>query len=412
MSRLRRGLVWVHRIGGLLMAGFLVVAGLTGAALAWYHEADTALNPTLRRVPVPHPGAAMLDPLELRERVQARYPEALAYFVLLDTQPGEAAMFFLRPVADPATGRMPVLEANQVFMDPYTGEWLGDRHWGAFGEGWRHLMPIIYRIHSDLALGEFGHHLFGIVALAWTLDCVIGAWLTLPAFRRRAAVAGGPSWWQRWRPAWSVRWRAGSFKLHFDLHRAAGLWPWALLFVFAWSSVAFNLGEVYYPVMKALLPSQETSASAPPAEGAKGPPMPWPQARETGRAHMAALARERGFTVLREHRLSFDPRRGQYNYRVQSDRDIRDRRVTTMVTFDAASGALVSHYIPTGEAAGDTATTWFLTLHLADIGGWPYKLATTLLGGVIVLLSVTGVYVWWRKRRGRQSQGGASGPRA
>ncbi|WP_325052205.1 PepSY domain-containing protein [Sinorhizobium meliloti] len=48
----------------------------------------------------------------------------------------------------------------------------------------------------------------------------------------------------------------GPHKFSFDLHRAGGLWVWAMLFVLAWSSVSFNLKEVYNPVTKAPLPTQ------------------------------------------------------------------------------------------------------------------------------------------------------------
>lgn len=411
---MRRWLVWGHRVAGLFMAGFLVVAGLTGALLAWYQEFDAALNPQLLRVEPPVPGAPMLAPLVLRERVQASYPAALASFVPLDTAPGHAAVFFLRTRPDPAGGRPTPLAQDQVFIDPYTGAVLGDRLWGAWGEGWRHVMPFVYRLHSDLALGGFGHHLFGIVALLWTLDCFVGAWLTLPARRRAAAASTGtappahrsPGWWSRWAPAWRVRWRSGRYKLAFDLHRAGGLWPWVLLFVFAWSSVAFNLGEVYDPVMKALFPSQVEQVAAEPGPKTAEATMPWEQALATGRAHMQTLAQTRGFTVLNEHRLSLDPRHGQYTYRVRSDRDLRERRPATLVSFDAASGALTARYVPTGEALGDTLTSWMVTLHLADIGGWPYRLAVTLLGVAIAVLSVTGLIVWWKKRRARQTQQG------
>lgn len=44
---------------------------------------------------------------------------------------------------------------------------------------------------------------------------------------------------------------AGSFRFNYDLHGASGLWVWAMLFVFAWSGVAFNLeSQVYNPVME------------------------------------------------------------------------------------------------------------------------------------------------------------------
>jgi uncharacterized iron-regulated membrane protein len=73
---MRRTAVLIHRWAGLAMAGFLLVDGLTGAVLAWYHELDTLVNPRLTQVAAPAPGAVPLDPLALRERVQAAYPDA------------------------------------------------------------------------------------------------------------------------------------------------------------------------------------------------------------------------------------------------------------------------------------------------------------------------------------------------
>lgn len=56
------------------------------------------------------------------------------------------------------------------------------------------------------------------------------------------------------------RGKTSVYKLNFDLYRAGGLWLWVMLFVLAWSSVAFNLKVVYYPVMQTvftLKPDQE-----------------------------------------------------------------------------------------------------------------------------------------------------------
>ncbi len=40
-------------------------------------------------------------------------------------------------------------------------------------------MPFIWQLHLSLALGEWGAWVLGI-ALVWTLDCLIGFYLTLP----------------------------------------------------------------------------------------------------------------------------------------------------------------------------------------------------------------------------------------
>lgn len=47
-----------------------------------------------------------------------------------------------------------------------------------------------------------------------------------------------------------MRWRAGSYRLNFDLHRAGGLWTWGLLFAIAFTAFSMNLyREVFFPVM-------------------------------------------------------------------------------------------------------------------------------------------------------------------
>lgn len=400
MSPLRRTVLLLHRYTGLVIAAFLVVAGLTGAPLAWYDELDAALNPQWLRVQPPSPQAQPLSPLLLRAQVQRAYPEARVHFMPLVPEKEGAAIFFIGPGSPPAAQAGAAPSHNQVFVDPYTGRVLGGRHWGAL-DGLHNLLPFIYRLHMELALGVVGHRLFGVVALLWTLDCFVGAALTLPA---RGGRTPAGSWWRRWQPAWRVR-RAGAYRIGFDLHRAGGLWLWACLFVFAWSSVALNLHEAYDPVMHTLFESQEARAapglSAPAAIPAPEPAMGWEAGLARGRALMAGVAREKGFTVLHEQRLSYRPHRGDFQYRVRSDRDIRDRRGITSVDFDAATGRLLAVYLPTGEASGDTVTGWLLAWHMADVWGQPFKVAVFLMGLATAGLSGTGAWIWWRKRKGR-----------
>lgn len=103
-------------------------------------------------------------------------------------------------------------------------------------------------------IDRWGLWLLGIIAIIWTLDSFVGFYLTLPLRRRaRAAAAGSEparSFWQRWKPAWKLRWNAGSTKLNFDLHRAFSLWTWLVVFVLALTAFSLNLySEVFYPVM-------------------------------------------------------------------------------------------------------------------------------------------------------------------
>ncbi len=390
----RAALLRLHRWTGLVLAGFLCLVALTGIPLAWYDTLDAATAPALHRVVPRSADAARLDALILRDHVARLAPAAAMPATPLGGQGGRSVPF---PVWLHEEGAgAPVL--HEVFVDPYSGAILGQRRWGDLREGLRNLMPFLHRIHTALLFEGIGELLLGIVALAWTLDGFVGAWLTLPARPRARKPAS--SAWQRWAPAWRIRWQGGPHKRNYDLHRAGGLWLWAALTLMAWSSVALNLPSIYDPVMRAGL-----SYQADPRRGAAvavGDPMPPVQARDAGRRLMAELAAREGFVVLGEHWLALDARRKLYRYSVRSSRDLRTRSGATSVVFNAVNGQLVGSHLPTGRAAGDTVKHWLTSLHMAAFWGWPLQLMVALVGVVTLALSVTGVRLWWTRRRARQ----------
>lgn len=409
---MRAAAVVAHRWVGLVMAGFLLLAGLTGALLVWNHELDAALNAPLMRVTPPAPDAPVMDGLVLRERVQAAYPQAWVHYVSFHQGGPEDARVFYVDAAPGPGGEAKPLGFDEVFVNPYTGEILGTRQWGDLSQGLTNLMPFIYRLHYSLALGTVGTWLFGIVALLWTIDCFVGAWLTFPVApgRGRKPAKG---WWVRWAPAWKVRWASGIYKLNFDLHRAGGLWPWALLFVLAWSSVAFNLHDaVYRPVMGAVFGMQPDPREALPklAQPVPEPPLGWDAVLASARAHMADQARAHGFAVIHEDRVSYDPHKAYVRYVVRTDRDVGDKRGQSAVFVDARNGELLGLRLPSGQAAGDTITRWLLSLHMGHVWGLPYRLLLTVVGVAVAALSVTGVVIWWKKRQGRRRRLAARQP--
>ncbi|MFT7774214.1 PepSY-associated TM helix domain-containing protein [Roseateles sp.] len=398
LARLRPVLARLHRWVGLVMAGFLLVAGLTGSLMAWTDALEAAINPQLFVVAPPATNASMLDPVVLRERLLASRPDVVVPYLPLNVEAGRSMQFSVEPRTD--AGAQAELPNDQVFVDPYTGEVLGERRWGDISQGLKNFMPFVYRLHHQLALGVFGNYVFGIVALLWTLDCFVGAYLTFPAPAR--GVPGQASRAARWWANWKVRWGGGSYKMNFDLHRAGGLWMWAALLVMAWSSVAFNLSEVYDPVMDTVLARQRDETSLPTLDAPLlNPAIDFGQAREIGRRLLAEQARSGSFAVHAEDGLAFDPVRGTYRYDVRSSRDIRDRSGATSVLFDADTGTLKGVWLPTGAAGADTVRTWLTSLHRAALWGAPMKLFVCMLGLAVAALSVTGVVIWRRKQGAR-----------
>ena len=389
----------LHRWVGLVLAGFLLVAGLTGSLLAFYRSLDETFAAALLKAPRPV-GAVALDPLVVRERLQQRHPGLRIDAAPLAVEPGRSLAFLVQA----APGATVPLDIDELYVDPYTGRELGGRLWGDPAQGWVNAMPFLYRLHYSLLAPSWGTTLLGLVALLWTLDCLVGAYLTLPVRvprRDGPLVRQGRRWWARWRQAWCVR-RGSGYRSTVDLHRAGGLWLWSLLFVIAWSGVSFNLAPVYRPVMATLFGDWASTPLPPRAGLADGVEPDWSAARGHARALMAAAAGAEGIAVGREESLALDRSTGTWRYVVHSERDIVRQRGQSTLLFDAGSGALLAVQWPTGQHATRTATTWLTALHTGRVGGLPLRLLLTATGLLVALLSVTGVLIWSRKRAGRR----------
>lgn len=408
LSLSRQFWVVLHRWAGLSLTLFLGVAGFTGIFLAWVDELEVATAPQLHLAAPPSPGARPMDVLVLRDQVLARYPGAELDFVPLTVEPGRSVRFHLH-WHDAETGKEVDKGWDDLFLDPYTGEELGRREWGDIRQGIKNLMPFVYRLHYSLALGMWGTLAFGIAALIWTIDCFIGFYLTLPVRlkqpNRALRSARQQGWWQRWRPSWALRWRASRYKLNFDLHRAGGLWLWPLLLVFAWSSVSFNLPQVYVPVMKqfgAEDPREAFSAALLP-KPRHDPALNFEQALERGKT----LAREETAIAKLELRADGEtylwhvPEIGAYIYGFTTSADISKHGAGTSVAFDSDTGTLKSVQIPTGRNSANSFGTWITALHTAHVFGTPWRVAVSLIGAMVTMLCVTGVIIWMRKRSGR-----------
>lgn len=379
--------VIAHRWAGLITALFIAVAALTGSIIAFEEEIDGWLNPRLFHVSVPVDAAGrarpMLHPLEIRERAERALPDYYVANIRFHREPGEAQELFLRP--KPGTSA----DGNQAFLNPYTGELLGVRNNDAS------LVGFIYQVHYTLAIpGTFGRWLMGLMALVWTLDCFVGFVLTLPRAR---------PFWTKWSIAWRIKKNAAPVRLNLDLHRAFGLWLWALLLIYAWSSVMLNLRQqVYRPVMASIFTFSENLRPPKRAAPVDNPTLDWRAAESTGKAAMQALAREKSFEIYYFDNLSYIRDGGFYAFSANTSRDIVRDRGQTSVFFDANTGELLGFRIQTGEASGDTISRWLQSLHMAQIWGRPYQIFVCLMGLVITMLSVTGVIIWWNKRSARQ----------
>ena len=401
----------VHRWLGLTAALFLIVAGATGAVISWDHEIDEWLNADLMETPG---RGALQDPLALAAAVEAHDPRAEVAYMTLALEEGHAASFLVRPRQNPATGQPYVLDYNNVFVDPVTAQVTGVRDSKSLALSTRNLMPWLRHLHESLHMPAFwgsdrwGFWLMGGIALMWLIDSFVALYLTLPrrlaAARTARAAQPARSWWQRWQPSWVVRWRAGSYKLNFDLHRAGGLWVWLIIIVVSFTSFSLNLyREVFYPVM-----SQISTTTPGPYETIK--PAPWGSfiQPQIGFAQAIEIARAEGVRLGLEHPPGGIWYGGDFPFYNISFFDPSNEMGAmgmglSNIYVSADNGEVLGNYRPWHGTAADVFVQLQLPLHSGRILGLPGRIMMSIMGVMVVMLSVTGIVIWERKRRARRA---------
>ena len=389
MPSLRPWLVRLHRWFGLGAALFLAIAGLTGAVIGWDHEIDAWLNPGFYHSagPVqqrPLNGAALADML------MQRHPELRVRYVAQAAEAGRSSIMFVDP-ADPARS----LGYDQIAVNPYSGEIQAQRAWGALQVDRLHLLPFLYKLHYSLHLPEAGGFdtgiwLMGLTGMVWSLDCFIALWLAFPN-------------WRQWRKSLAFRWRSGGYKLVFDLHRSGGVWLWGLLLVLALTSVSMNLSaQVMRPVVNWFSPLTAPVSGqrvlAPASMGAPSLSM----SRAVGLAQ--AEAARRGWSL---------PAGGIFRNAAQQTYGIgfftagQDHGEgpfgNSWLYLDAVSGEVLGADVAGQGSAGDLFMQAQFPLHSGRILGTGGRVLVSLLGLAVCGFSLTGIWIWLKKQKGRKN---------
>lgn len=393
---IRYAVLRLHRWLGLAMAVILVIEGLTGSILAFRSSISQWLTPELFGQ-APTPQTPRLDLATLAQRAEERIgPNGrVAYF--FDDDVGHVVLR-VAPRSNPQPDHESGRELGWIVLDPWSGTELGRLAEGQYAHNFAgKVIPFIDELHVSLALGELGIQILGIVALVWTLDCLWSVYLTLPLSRRR--------FWGRWALAFRIKTPLRIVRGSFDVHRAGGLWFLPMLLIYAWSSVHLTCPDIYDRVTGALVEYQTTDqfVSALPHRGPAPPLLDWHAAQQAADDIIASRARQEGFRVLRRSLFAYFPNEHIYSFSVRTDRPLPGFHDFN-IFLDGDRGTLFSVNRPTGSHSGNTVTNWLRALHLASDPldtGW-YRSLIAVTGVLLAAVSISGVYIWWKRRRSRR----------
>ena len=426
---IRQTCLWIHRYTGLVMVAFLIIAGSTGALLAFYDELDDVFNYQLA-----YSDVQSNEPLPiatLHDNVINTYPKYKFSSMPTSLEPDKSAVFSVDKVRDKAAKTQESTQAKapfqEVYVNPYTGDIIGTRDREQWA--WRNTMYKVFWLHRELLLGDIGKLILGIIALVWTLNCFIGFYLTLP----RKAGAGKAkkvnnvanntinstankkraSFVKRWLPAWKIRTKTNTFKLNYDLHQAFGLWLWLMLFIIAWSSVGFNLQQVYQPVMQAVigLESKQKQSDKPekPAQITIKDDTKLSVTKADSIAYLTAqadiVAKENGVKVEQLLGMRWVGEDNHWQMRFKTNKDIGKKGGASSITVNAITGKVEKVNFGYQSSAASKADQWMATLHMGHIsqgtGHLLYQLFLVVVGLAVTTLSGTGAYLWLKGRKQR-----------
>jgi len=387
----RQILTLLHRWAGLFLAVFLFISGLTGAIISWDHELDEWLNPQLfDRQSQGDP----LPPTILADQLEAADPRILITWLPLTIEPDENLGLGVKGRIDPRTGKAFDLGFNQIALDPVSGELRGSRMWGEISLTRENFIPFLYKLHYSMHIPdafdiELGIVLMGILAIVWSIDCFIALWISFPNF-------------EVWRKSFAFRWRQGSYKLNFDLHRSGGVWLWGLLLILAVTAVSMNLKlEISRPIVSIF-------STLTPDPFAIRTPNPHDEPIEPiiARSEIIELAhaesQKRNWSIPLGG-MFYDPEYGIYGVTFhEPGQDHAEFGLgNPWLYFDGQDGTLLGEKIPGTGSAGDIFLDAQFPLHSGRILGLPGRIMISVLGLLVAMLSVTGVIIWQRKRWAR-----------
>lgn len=364
----------LHKYFGLVLLLFLLVEGVTGAVLVFHDPLDETLNRDLflthSQGPV-RPAAALADAL------QRAHPQWHITETLLQVASGHTV---------PMQVRMPS-GAQQVFVDPHTGAIVGQR---SPGPGWdrRHIMEGLLEFHGNWMMGTFGRWLIGMVAVGWVLTNLIGLYLSFPVT--------GP-FWSRWMKNWRINRGTKLLRFTLDVHRAGSLWLFLGLMILAITSVEINFyTELFAPVVNALWHPSPTPFDA-------GAPRPAPGRVARLSFSQAVQTATRQAAIHPGWQASFmthSGRMGLYGVSfVRPGADTYSRLGPVAYYVDDVSGKVSYTDDPYHEGAHGLVVRSLYPLHSGRVFGWPTRILVLILGLFTAILSISGGYLWWRKRK-------------
>lgn len=362
----------VHRWLGIVLGAWFALVGLSGAILVFEDPIDAWLNPHLLKT---NARGQHLSAQAIVTHAESTYPLGLVEKIRFPATDGEVFRLTVR-----TKPRRVGAERIEAMFDPVSGAHLGARSLDTFGVAPPDLLRTLYEFHRNVLLGNAGSNIVGIAGLLLLTSAISGIVLATP--RSRAALK---------RLVW-VNLRASGTRIAYDVHRSSGVVFTVTLLLATLTGATL----VYVNYVRDLVSVFSKVASF--------PTVPWqPQdaqpPMQLDRVIADVKRRFPEHTLLEMHG---SPRQtAGHLYYLKRPGDVH-RLGDTLVWVNPLSGQLVIERSPRTRTAGEGFMHWLFPLHSGTAFGIPGQVAMSATGVAPLLMVITGLWVWLRKRRGER----------
>ncbi len=382
-----------HFYAGLFVAPFMILLALTGIIYLFKPQLDPLLYDHLLNV---SPGHHSLSADEQLTRVQASYPQGHVSQYLPPINLESSAQFVVSN-----DGR----ELN-VFINPYTGQVLGEQ------DAKLNVQAVARALHGELMIGTLGDRLVELAA-GWGVVLVVsGLYLWWPRGQTAAGVL-----WPRLSRRGRVLWR--------DLHAVTGFWGAALLLFMLlsgmtwtgfWGKQYADLWNQFPAAMWNNVPASDIEARS--LNTAARQTVPWAMENTpmpvsgAHTEHMAHAAHSKGPAApgisLQEAVDTATARNVEPGYSITLPTTAEGVFTVAVFADDPRNDATLHVDQYTGQVLADVrwqhygnvarATEMSVMLHEGKLFGSLNQIAILLVCLMILLSSVSGLVIWWKRR--------------
>jgi uncharacterized iron-regulated membrane protein len=342
----RKTIFKAHLYAALATGCILIVIAFTGCLLVFELQMDRWLDPAVSYV---EPKGERVPLTTILTRLQSAYPGLKV-----------TELNF----GGPESSLMARIGGHRVFVNPYTSEIIASR----FGE------PASYHLrhlHRELMAGKTGAFIVNWVTLLLVFQSLSGLYLWWPLKRTTVKLSGS---WRR---------------LNFDLHHAVGFFSSAFICVLCITGLVKAYGDKLQPFFDRATNSPTMTRDVPSKPANAMSTVSIDEAVATAKVRLpgAALARI----------IPAKDKNGSWVVQMKfpDDSTVPGR---SWVVIDQYSGAVLSSLDARTAPAGSKIPILNRAIHVGGLYGAPTRILAFATGLVVLLQTVTGYIMWWRKR--------------